>query len=114
MQSPPWLRRNRIVKLLPSPSAMADQVQQQLKSWAAMRMRDPAETDKVRAGEIYALAAVLSTRSGRPSNSSSVVHLESPGMPGRRFLRSASTPEPRVRVVSMGGMLRGRPCVAMS
>ncbi|GLC67393.1 hypothetical protein PLESTF_000551400 [Pleodorina starrii] len=47
IESQPWLRQNRIVKPLPSPAEMAKQVQQQLSAWAAMRMRDPAETDKV-------------------------------------------------------------------
>ncbi|GIL86184.1 hypothetical protein Vretifemale_14582, partial [Volvox reticuliferus] len=47
IQTQPWLRRNRFIKPLPSPVEMTQQVQQQLRAWAAMRMRDPAETDKV-------------------------------------------------------------------
>ncbi|KAG2447275.1 hypothetical protein HYH02_007605 [Chlamydomonas schloesseri] len=47
VQSQPWLRKNRVAKPLPSPSAMLEQVQKQIKAWSGMRMRDPAEIDKV-------------------------------------------------------------------
>ncbi|EFJ46101.1 hypothetical protein VOLCADRAFT_105672 [Volvox carteri f. nagariensis] len=47
VQTAPWLRRNRVAKPLPSPAEMAEQVQQQLRAWSGMRMRDPAEMDKV-------------------------------------------------------------------
>ncbi|KAG2491840.1 hypothetical protein HYH03_009796 [Edaphochlamys debaryana] len=47
----PWLAKSRVVKPLPSPAEMAAQVQKQIKAWSAMRMRDPAEIDKVLAAD---------------------------------------------------------------
>lgn len=41
------VRRNRVVKPLPSPKEMAEQVQAQIRAWAAMRMREAPEIDKV-------------------------------------------------------------------
>lgn len=54
LQNQPWLQRNRIMKPLPSPLEMARQVQEQLRSWAAMRTRDAAEVDKVRSCPLIA------------------------------------------------------------
>ncbi len=41
------VRRNRVVKPLPNAKEMAEQVQAQIRAWAAMRMREAPEIDKV-------------------------------------------------------------------